>query len=114
MCRALSAAVAMLAVACVATAPATPARAVVVSGPPPDPIAEERPASPGAHAVWVPGYWHWTGIQYAWIPGHWENPPPGAAWAAPRYTSREGTYFYEPGGWMGGHAPASGTAKALR
>jgi hypothetical protein len=114
MRRVVSTCVAMLAVACVATAPSTPARGVVVSGPPPDPIAEERPAPPSVQAVWVPGYWHWTGMHYAWIPGHWENAPPGTAWAAPRYTSREGTYFYEPGGWSGAREPAAGAVKALR
>jgi hypothetical protein len=49
--------------------------------------------------VWIAGYWHWSGMQYTWIPGHWENAPPGARWRAPRYSIREGTYFYEPGSW---------------
>jgi hypothetical protein len=76
----------------------TPA-GVAVSGPPPAPMPEPRPQPPDAQAVWVAGYWHWTGMQYAWIPGHWEKAPPGAAWHAPRYSIRDGTYFYEPGGW---------------
>jgi hypothetical protein len=38
-------------------------------------------------------------MQYAWIPGHWEVPPAGARWRAPHYSLRDGTYFYEPGGW---------------
>ncbi len=86
--------------ACVATEPATPARSVSVSGPPPAPIAEaDRPVAPSAQAVWVAGYWHWTGVHYAWIPGHWEQAPPGSTWAGPQYVKREGSYFYEPGGW---------------
>jgi hypothetical protein len=72
---------------------------VAVSGPPPEPMREARPLPPDAQAVWVPGYWHWSGMQYAWIPGHWEKAPPGASWHAPRYSLRDGTYFYEPGGW---------------
>jgi hypothetical protein len=72
---------------------------VAVTGPPPEPMRETRPLPPDAQAVWVAGYWHWSGMQYTWIPGHWENAPPGARWRAPRYSIREGTYFYEPGGW---------------
>ena len=72
---------------------------VAVTGPPPEPMRETRPPPPDAQAVWVAGYWHWSGMQYTWIPGHWENAPPGASWRAPRYSIREGTYFYEPGSW---------------
>jgi hypothetical protein len=85
--------------ACVVeTVPATPS-AVAVSGPPPEPVQETRPPPPGPRAAWVAGYWHWTGMQYTWIPGHWEVAPPGAQWRAPHYSLRDGTYFYEPGGW---------------
>ena len=88
---------------CVATAQSTPARGVVVSGPPPAPLAEDHPAiAPAGGAQWVAGYWHWTGMQYAWIPGHWETPPPGSSWSAPRYMAADGAYFYEPGAWNGG------------
>jgi hypothetical protein len=87
---------------CVATVTGPPPRGVVVSGPPPAPINEERPVAPGPSAVWITGYWHWTGIQYAWIPGHWEaSPPAGATWHEPRYVRAGGAYFYEPGGWRG-------------
>jgi WXXGXW repeat (2 copies) len=72
---------------------------VAVTGPPPEPMREPRPQPPDAQAVWVAGYWHWSGMQYTWIPGHWENAPPGASWHAPRYSVRDGTYFYEPGSW---------------
>jgi hypothetical protein len=72
---------------------------VAVSGPPPEPMREPRPQAPDAQAVWVAGYWHWSGMQYTWIPGHWERAPPGASWHAPRYSLRDGTYFYEPGSW---------------
>jgi WXXGXW repeat (2 copies) len=80
-----------------------PATGVAVSGPPPEPMREAPPPAPDAQAVWVAGYWHWSGMQYTWIPGHWERAPPGASWHAPRYSIREGTYFYEPGGWSRPH-----------
>jgi hypothetical protein len=84
---------------CVVNEPESPPRGVVVSGPPPAPVREERPAPPNPQAVWVPGYWHWTGMQYAWIPGHYDAAPAGAVWAAPQYTSKDGKFFYESGRW---------------
>jgi hypothetical protein len=100
---------------CVATATAPPSRAIVVTGPPPAPIAEEPTAQPQPASVWIAGYWHWTGIQYAWIPGHWEAAPRnGAVWLAPRYVKNEGSYIYEPGTWWNGVlAPASGGPAVL-
>jgi hypothetical protein len=89
---------------CVVNEPEVPTRGVVVSGPPPEPVREERPAAPGPKAVWVSGYWHWTGTQYAWIPGHWDAAPPGATWSGPVYSARDGRYFYESGGWKPGDA----------
>ncbi len=90
---------------CVVNEPESPPRGIVVNGPPPPPVREERPAPPSPSAVWVNGYWHWTGMRYAWIPGHWDAPPPGAAWNAPVYTVRDGRYFYESGGWRPSAAP---------
>jgi hypothetical protein len=72
---------------------------MAVAAPPPRPLVEVQSPGSDPHALWIPGYWHWTGIQYAWIPGHWEVGPPGARWRTPRYTVREGVYFYQPGGW---------------
>ncbi len=92
---------AALAAGCVVTAGPAPFGGVVaVSGPPPEPVQEPRPPAVRPRAVWVAGYWHWTGMQYTWIPGHWEAGPPGARWRAPRYLLRDGIYYYEPGGWL--------------
>ena len=73
---------------------------VAVSGPPPAPMREAPPPPVQPPALWIPGYWHWTGMQYTWIPGHWENERPGARWRAPRYFMREGVYYYAPGAWL--------------
>ena len=99
-----------LGVGCVVNEAEAPTRGVVVSGPPPAPVAEQRPAAPSPQSVWVGGYWHWTGIQYSWIPGHWDAPPPGATWSAPIYTARDGKYFYESGGWKPGDSAQSRNA----
>jgi hypothetical protein len=96
----IAAAVSLSCAGCVVetVGPAPPA-GVVVTSPPPPPMKEARPAPPAQRSVWVAGYWHWTGMQYTWIPGHYWEPPPGKQWRAPRYTLRDGVYFYEPGGW---------------
>lgn len=86
--------------ACVVGETHPPDRYVVVSGPPPAPIEEQRPAPPGRAVIWVAGYWHWAGDRYAWIPGHWDQPPAGArGWHAPHYSFVDGSYRYEPGTW---------------
>jgi hypothetical protein len=86
--------------ACVVAAGPMPIAGIAVTGPPPAPMIEARPSPIRPRAVWVGGYWHWTGMQYTWIPGHWEAGPEGARWRAPRYLLRDGVYYYEPGGWM--------------
>ncbi len=102
----LAATLALGSQACVATVSVPPVRGVIVSGPPPAPIIEARSQAPAPGALWVSGYWHWTGMQYTWIPGHWEVAPPmGARWEAPHYVLSEGVYVYQPGGWRRGPLP---------
>jgi hypothetical protein len=104
---------AVAALGCVATATTPPPRGVTVNGPPPAPLADERQAPPGPGAIWIAGYWHWTGIEYAWIPGHWEGkPPPGATWQAPRYVRAGDAYYYEPGAWQPASRPAQEPSRA--
>ena len=98
---------------CVAAATAPPTRVVVVTGPPPAPIVEEITPQPQPKSIWIAGYWHWNGIQYAWIPGHWEAARrDGATWRAPRYVRNDAVYFYEPGTWWTAVAPSGGLAPA--
>ena len=90
----------VLATGCVATAEVAVPRGIVVAGPPPAPREEIRSAPQSPSAVWVSGYWHWTGASYTWVPGHWEVAPPGARWYAPRYVQGpDGRYYYEPGNY---------------
>ena len=92
-------ALAFVLVGCIATETSSSTRAVTVSGPPPQRVAESPGPAPAPDSFWVAGYWHWTGMSYAWIPGHWERQPPGAIWQAPRYSLSEGRHVYEPGLW---------------
>jgi hypothetical protein len=84
---------------CVVEAGVSATTGIAVSGPPPPPLREGPPGPPNSPSIWVSGYWHWTGMRYTWIPGHWERAPGGARWHPPRYFYRDGTYYYEPGGW---------------
>ncbi len=76
--------------------------AVTVQAPPPQLKAavEVRPPAPRPSAVWVAGYWSWSGATWVWMGGHWENPRPGYAWTAPVATAApSGGVIYHPGYW---------------
>jgi hypothetical protein len=78
---------------------------VVVQNPPPPP---PQPADaymgppPFPNAVWINGYWAWTGQGYQWAAGHWIQAPPGGytIYVAPHWRYRpDGTYVYIGGYW---------------
>src|SRR6185436_9403014 len=46
---------------------------------PPPPYAEVVPAIPFAGAVWLGGYWGWSGGRHTWVGGHWDHGRPGYA-----------------------------------
>ena len=70
------------------------------NAPPPAMQAEQPPPAPGPGFTWIPGFWNWTGNQYAWTPGRWEQPPqPAQTWQAPAW-ERDGNRFrFRPGRW---------------
>ncbi len=45
--------------------------------PVPQPYVEVVPAMPYAGAVWIAGYWNWSGGRRYWVPGRWEHPHHG-------------------------------------
>ena len=68
--------------------------------PPPPQTAEVVPAAPAPNAVWIPGYWDFTGSAYAWLPGHWEVPPPMArSYVAAHWEDRAGSFVYVRSYW---------------
>lgn len=57
-------------------------------------------AQPSPNAVWVPGYWEWTGAQYVWVGGCWRVPPPGfSVYVQGGWIFRGGGYFYRRPYW---------------
>jgi hypothetical protein len=81
-------------------------RRYVVAQPPPLPASTPRhfkPVRPAREAVWIDGYWAYTGnpgSPYEWMAGHWEIPPPGArAWIPSGWQRTGNTYVYVRGRW---------------
>ncbi len=79
---------------------------VVVVQPPtmPPPPREYVTVRPAREAVWVQGYYSYTGHRgnpYLWVPGHWEVPPPGPyrTFVQPRWERRPQGYVYIRGYW---------------
>lgn len=47
------------------------------AAPAPAPYVEVVPVMPFAGAVWIAGYWNWSGGHRHWVPGRWEHPRQG-------------------------------------
>ncbi len=80
--------------------PPPPMNEVIAEAPPPVPIEEVRPAPPFERAVWIPGYWHWSGVRYVWAVGRWSPRPAGYEWEEHRWDRREdGRWVQRYGHW---------------
>lgn len=82
--------------------PAPPPKPIVVMVAPPSPIVEVRPAVPFPGAVWIPGYWHWSGSQYVWLTGRWSAARPHAHWAPAHWKRAGREWHFVPGHWKKG------------
>ncbi|MGH7996143.1 MAG: hypothetical protein ACREFX_07315 [Opitutaceae bacterium] len=71
-----------------------------LSHPPPPPRREMVPPRPGAHYVWVSGYWGEQDGHYVWIRGYWEHTHRGhTVWIAPRWVRHGHHWEMEKGHW---------------
>jgi len=67
---------------------------------PPAPMVEEIPPEPWVGAVWVDGYWNWTGHTYVWVGGRYLRPPrAGLIWYHGGYVHTPRGYVYVRGRW---------------
>ena len=57
---------------------------VIVQHPPDVVQVQSVTPRPDDTAVWVDGYWHWSGRRWVWQPGAWTHPPAGAHYAPPQ------------------------------
>ena len=68
---------------------------------PPAPYVEVQPALPFPGAIWIGGYWNWSGGRHVWTPGHYERPHPGYRWAPHRWEpGPRGGWYLRGGGWI--------------
>ena len=68
---------------------------------PPPPRTIIIPPRPAPAAVWISGYWDWSGSRYVWVPGRWNAKPPhpGAQWTPDRWVKTHRGWVREPGRW---------------
>jgi hypothetical protein len=83
----------------VAPAPSVEAEEVIATSEPPEPIYEEQDDMPAQGMFWVPGYWQWTGADWAWYYGHWDTAPDGRIYIAPYYERVDDHVVYVRGYW---------------
>jgi hypothetical protein len=93
-----------LAGACVPPPPTGPVdeSALVIEAAPPEPVPEAISDPPWPGAVWIGGYWNWTGVRFVWLGGRWERPTPGFRWMPHRWERRAGHFRFVPGHWISG------------
>ena len=76
--------------------------------PPPADRVEAEGTPPSPKHIWVHGFWHWGGREYAWQPGYWEDPNFAAPSAPPPVrvevagVAPGAGYFFAPGYWRWG------------
>ena len=68
---------------------------------PPPVQYEVVPALPFAGAVWVGGYWNWSGGRHVWVPGRYVRPRSGYHWQ-PHHWERgpRGGWALQGGIWV--------------
>jgi hypothetical protein len=72
---------------------------IVTEVAPPPPYVEVVPAIPFPGAIWIGGYWGWSGGRHTWVGGHWEHGRPGYVWNPHRWENRSGRWYLHEGGW---------------
>jgi hypothetical protein len=81
--------------------PGAPAGAVYAPVAPPAPYYEAQPALPFVGAIWIPGFWNWTGGRHVWQPGRYEQPRAGYRYQPYQWApAQRGGWALRGGGWV--------------
>ena len=68
---------------------------------PPPLQVEAPPPAPVNVAVWIPGFWQWSGTTWVWIAGSWQlRPSANVTWRAAEWRARGAVHVLIPGGWI--------------
>jgi hypothetical protein len=68
---------------------------------PPPLQAETPPPLPVHAAVWIPGFWQWSGSAWVWIAGSWQlRPSASVEWRPAEWHARGSVHVLVPGGWI--------------
>jgi len=71
----------------------------VAPAPPPAPYGEVVPIAPFIGALWISGYWGWSGNRHVWVGGHYERGRPGYNWVPHRWEPVSGSWHLRGGHW---------------
>lgn len=73
----------------------------VQTRPPPPPRYVPPPPRPTPLAIWIAGYWNWTGVQFVWVDGRWDpSPPRYKVWAPDQWIHTDRGWYRQPGRWV--------------
>jgi hypothetical protein len=75
---------------------------VVTDVAPPAPYYEPVPVVPFAGAVWINGYWGWSGGRHVWVGGRYEHARPGYSWQPHRWVYQDRRWHLHEGHWARG------------
>jgi hypothetical protein len=73
---------------------------LTASRPPPSLLVEAPVQPPSRDAVWIPGFWAWTGARYAWVSGDWSAPYPGHRWVEGHWKRSGVGFTWVAGRWL--------------
>lgn len=76
---------------------------VVETAPPSAPYNELVAPAPYQGALWIDGYWGWSGHRHVWVAGRWERPRHGYVWRPHRWHHHHGRWHLRGGGWVRHH-----------
>lgn len=72
------------------------------SRPPPPLLVEVPGAAPSRDAIWIPGFWAWSGTRFVWVAGDWSAPWPGHTWVEGHWKRSGAGFAWVPGRWKAG------------
>ena len=82
--------------------PASATTYYVKVAPPAQPAQVTRPIKPHSKAIWIDGYWSWTGTDYTWAQGYWhtDDVHAGQEWSPSYWKKSDRGWYRQHGRWL--------------